>query len=128
MDKNLITKIIQFTTSNKVTILLLVVIFLIMKNTFTFDKISTDVKRYNEQIKKHQQSIDSLVNLNSELQERVMSLHTELELIDGSMKTVNGTINEIKVKSNEKIISVDSYSNDELAGYFQTRYDSMSTK
>jgi chromosome segregation ATPase len=95
---------------------------------FTFlnmRELKTDIESYNQKIDNLGKEIDSVQQLNKELDTRIQSLHTELELIDGDIDRVQSNITNIKNKTDEKVSRVDSLTISELQEFFTKRYDSI---
>ena len=109
----------------KIYILLAVVIGLMLFNLYTMTQVRTDIDSYNEKIDIIGKEIDSVQELNKELDERMSSLHTEIELIDGDITRVQNNITTIKENTDEKINSVDAFTFSELQKFFANRYDSI---
>lgn len=95
---------------------------------FTFlnmRELKTDIEGYNEKIDNLSKEIDSVQLLNKELDDRIASLHSELELIDSDIDKVQNNITTIRRNTNEKINRVDSLTISELQEFFTNRYDSI---
>lgn len=92
---------------------------------FTFlnmKELKTDIKGYNEKIDNLTKEIDSVQQLNKQLDDRIASLHSELELIDSDIDRVQNGITNIRKNTNEKVNNVDSFTFDELIKFFTDRY------
>lgn len=109
----------------KIYILLVIVIGLILFNLYTMTQVRTDIDSYNQKIDKIGKEIDSVQQLNKELDERILSLHSEIQLIDGDITKVQNNITTIKENTDEKINSVDAFTFSELQKFFSNRYDSI---
>lgn len=109
----------------KIYILLAVVIGLMLFNLYTMTQVRTDIDSYNEKIDIIGKEIDSVQELNKELDERISSLHTEIELIDGDITRVQNNITTIRKNTDDKINSVDAFTFSELQKFFANRYDSI---
>jgi len=92
---------------------------------FNVRGIKTDIDGFNEKIENIGKEIDSIQGLNKELDARIQSLHTELELIDGDIDRVQNNIYTIRRNTDEKANSVDNLTLSELQEFFTKRYDSI---
>jgi predicted nucleic acid-binding Zn-ribbon protein len=109
----------------KIYILLIIVAGLMVFNLYTMNQVKTDIDSYNEKIDIIGKEIDSVQELNKELDERISSLHTEIELIDGDITRVQNNITTIRKNTDDKINSVDAFTFSELQKFFANRYDSI---
>jgi septal ring factor EnvC (AmiA/AmiB activator) len=92
---------------------------------FTFlnmREMKTDIAGYNEKIDNLTKEIDSVQQLNQELDDRIASLHSELELIDSDIDRVQNGITNIRKNTDEKVNSVDMLTFNELVKFFTDRY------
>jgi len=92
---------------------------------FNVRGLKTDIEGFNEKIDSIGAEIDSIQGLNKELDARIQSLHTELELIDGDIDRVQNNIYTIRRNTDEKANSVDNLTLSELQEFFTKRYDSI---
>jgi len=98
---------------------------------FTFlniREVKTDIQGFNDRIDNIGAEIDSIQGLNKELDERIQSLHSELELIDTDIDRVQNNIYTIRRNTDEKKNSVDNLTLSELQEFFAKRYDSILTR
>lgn len=92
---------------------------------FTFlnmRELKTDIEAYNEKIDNLTQEIDSVQELNQQLDDRIASLHSELELIDSDIDRVQNGITNIRKDTDEKVSNVDILTFNELVKFFTDRY------
>lgn len=92
---------------------------------FTFlnmRELKTDIEGYNQKIDNLTQEIDSVQQLNKELDDRIASLHSELELIDSDIDRVQSGITNIRKDTDEKVSNVDVLTFNELVKFFTDRY------
>jgi len=92
---------------------------------FTFlnmREMKTDIEGYNQKIDNLTKEIDSVQQLNQELDDRIASLHSELELIDSDIDRVQNGITNIRKDTNEKVSNVDILTFNELVKFFTDRY------
>lgn len=109
----------------KIYILLIIVAGLMVFNLYTMNQVKTDIDSYNEKIDIIGKEIDSVQELNKELDDRISSLHSEIELIDGDISRVQNNITTIRKNTDDKINSVDAFTFSELQKFFANRYDSI---
>lgn len=92
---------------------------------FTFlnmRELKTDIEGYNQKIDNLTKEIDSVQQLNKELDDRIASLHSELELIDSDIDRVQSGITNIRKDTDEKVSNVDILTFNELVKFFTDRY------
>ena len=92
---------------------------------FTFlnmRELKTDIEGYNQKIDNLTKEIDSVQQLNQELDDRIASLHSELELIDSDIDRVQNGIINIRKNTDEKVNNVDILTFNELVKFFTDRY------
>lgn len=92
---------------------------------FTFlnmREMKTDIEAYNQKIDNLTKEIDSVQQLNKELDDRIASLHSELELIDSDIDRVQNGITNIRKDTDEKVNNVDILTFNELVKFFTDRY------
>ena len=92
---------------------------------FTFlnmRELKTDIEGYNQKIDNLTKEIDSVQQLNQELDDRIASLHSELELIDSDIDRVQNGITNIRKNTDEKVNNVDILTFNELVKFFTDRY------
>jgi peptidoglycan hydrolase CwlO-like protein len=108
------------------TNLLIIICMIFLAFTlFNVRGIKTDVDAFNEKIDNIGKEIDSIQELNTLLDDRIKSLHSELELIDGDIDRVQNNIYSIRRNTDEKTNSVDKLTISELQEFFTKRYDSI---
>jgi predicted nucleic acid-binding Zn-ribbon protein len=88
-------------------------------------QVKTDINSYNEKIDIIGKEIDSVQGLNKELDNKILSLHSEIKLIDGDITRVQNNITTIRENTDEKINSVDAFTFSELQKFFANRYESI---
>ena len=93
-------------SNNKQDILLVIVIVLAAWNIFTTNGIKTDVKSYKNKIESIQKEVDSVQVVN---------------------KKIDTKVTIVKNNTNEKVNTVDGFSNVELELFFTNRYNKNST-
>ena len=92
---------------------------------FNVRGLKTDIEGFNEKIENIGKEIDSIQTMNTELDEMISSLHSELELLDTVINKVQNNIYTIRRNTDEKTNSVDKLNISELQEFFTKRYDSI---
>ena len=113
-------------SSTRYTNMLIIICMTFLAFTlFNVRGLKTDIEGFNERIDNIGAEIDSIQGLNKELDERIQSLHSELELIDTDIDRVQNNIYTIRRNTDEKKNSVDNLTISELHEFFTKRYDSI---
>ena len=89
---------------------------------FGQEPIEVDVKGYETKISNLEKVVDSTYTLNSKLTARIKTMAINLEESNAKIKQLNGRIWTIKKQTDEKLISINTYSDDELISFFTERY------
>lgn len=89
---------------------------------FGQEPIKVDVKGYETKISNLEKVVDSTYTLNSKLTARIKTMAINLEESNAKIKQLNGRIWTIKKQTDEKLISINTYSDDELISFFTERY------
>ena len=105
-------------------IILVVLIVLVAYNLFTNNGIRTDVAMYNHKIDSIQKEIDSVQNVNKQLDGHISKVDDEINQVEGRVTTINKNINVIKNETHEKVNAVNDYTIHDLIKFFSDRYDS----
>jgi peptidoglycan hydrolase CwlO-like protein len=104
--------------------LLLVLICLLGYNIYSTKQLKTDIDMYNQKIDSIQHNIDSVVLVNKNLDIKIDSIYSEIGLLDTDIESVHTNIKNIKVKTNEKVNSVNQFNFSDLTKFFSDRYES----
>lgn len=104
--------------------LLLVLICLLGWSIYSTKQIKTDIEMYNKKIDSIQQNIDSVVLVNKSLDLKIDSIYSEIGYLDTDIANVHNNIQNIKVKTNEKVNSVNQFAYSDLVRFFSDRYES----
>ena len=80
------------------------------------------INDYNSKIKLLEQKVDSLHYVNDDLVFKIDTLNQQIAKLDIEIDKQDKKIVTLKYKVNEKVNSVDSFSNDELTRFFTERY------
>jgi peptidoglycan hydrolase CwlO-like protein len=92
---------------------------------FNVRGLKTDIEGFNDKIENIGKEIDSIQTMNTELDDMISSLHSELELLDTDINKVQNNIYTIRRNTDEKTNSVDKLNISELQEFFTKRYDSI---
>jgi len=99
---------------NKQNILLIIVVALLGYNIFTTNSIRTDVKGYERRIDSVQTKIDSAQVINKQIDVKIDSVKENVVAITKEIHHIDNTITIVKKQTDEKINTVDKFSNAEL--------------
>jgi len=112
--------------STRYTNMLIIICMIFLAYTlFNVRGLKTDIDGFNEKIENIGKEIDSIQTMNTELDEMISSLHSELELLDTDINKVQNNIYTIRRNTDEKTNSVDKLNISELQEFFTKRYDSI---
>ena len=78
-----------------------------------------------DEIKENRIKAFEILRENNLLDDRIKSLHSELELIDSDIDRVQNNIYTIRRNTDEQVNSVDAFNISELQEFFAKRYDSI---
>jgi septal ring factor EnvC (AmiA/AmiB activator) len=106
---------------------LVLVIVLIGYNIFTTNNIRTDVKGYEARIESVQTKIDSAQVINKQIDVKIDSVKENVISITKEIHHIDNTITIVKKQTDEKINTVDKFSNAELEFFFTNRYHQGNT-
>lgn len=112
---------------NKQNILLIIVVALLGYNIFTTNSIRTDVKGYERRIDSVQTKIDSAQVVNRQIDVKIDSVKENVVSITKEIHHIDNTITIVKKQTDEKINTVDKFSNAELEFFFTNRYNESNT-
>ena len=110
-------------SNNKQDILLVIVIVLAAWNIFTTNGIKTDVKSYKDKIESIQKEVDSAQVVNKKIDTKVNEVKETVTVITKEISHIDNNLTIVKNKTNEKVNTVDGFSNVELELFFTNRYD-----
>ena len=108
---------------NKQNLLLVLVIVLIGYNIFTTNSIRTDVEGYKAKIESIQTKVDSAQVVNKQIDTKIDSVKENVISITKEIHHIDNTITIVKKQTDEKINTVDKFSNAELEFFFTNRYN-----
>lgn len=108
---------------NKQNIVLYIVAGLLVYLIFTTNGIKTDIKGYKNQIELIQTKVDSAQTINKQIDTKVDSVKENVVSITKEIHHIDNTITIVKKQTDEKINTVDKFSNAELEFFFTNRYN-----
>ena len=103
-------------------VLLSVISILLIINLISVNTIKTDVKKYEDKIKSLQTNVDSISKINTEINNKIITLNGDISNITNKIEKVDKTINIIKRNTDEKIRNVDNFGVNDLELFFTNRY------
>ena len=112
---------------DKQNILLILVVVLIGYSIFNTNSIRTDVKGYKAEIELLQTKADSAKVVNQQIDTKIDSVKQNVVSITKEIHHIDNTITIIKKQTDEKINTVNKFSNAELEFFFTNRYNQGNT-
>lgn len=109
--------------SNDHNIVLYIVAALLVYLIFTTNGIKTDIKSYKQNIENIQTRVDSAKTVDQKLVYKIDSVKQKVVTINNDIHHIDKTITVVKQKTNEKINSINKFSNPELEYFFTNRYN-----
>ena len=110
---------------DKRVLLAIVLIELFIIISFLFVDTEVEVDAYQKQIEALDAKIDSLHQDNDQLQVRIDYMYEQAIGYEKTIKLLTDDLNNVRKSTNEKINSVNSFSNSELQSFFTDRYDTL---
>ena len=80
------------------------------------------VEDYNAKIEALEAKVDSLHTINDDLSIKIDTLNTQILSLDKEIVNQDNLINNLRIKTNEKVKAVDNFNDDELYQFFTERY------
>jgi len=108
---------------DKQNILLLIIVVLVGWTLLNTGRIKTDIDGYKDKIESIQTKVDSAKTINSNIDYKIDSVHQKVITINKEVHHIDRTITIVKQQTNEKINTVDKFSNPELEYFFSNRYN-----
>lgn len=112
-------------SNTKIYLVLVVILGFVGYNLLVMHDIKTDVAKFDNKIDSIQTTIDSISIANGQLDLKIETLHSEIKTIDGGINRVQNNISNIKIKTNEKINNVDTFTFNQLVSFFTDRYNDI---
>jgi len=110
------------------TLIIWIVAALMVYNIFINNKIKTDIRGYKDKINNIQNKIDSVSILNKQLDFKIGELHTQLDVIDVDILSVESNLAKIQREARKKDKIVSTFTANELQKFFIERYRDKVTK
>ena len=108
---------------DKQNVLLLIIVILAGWNILTTSRIKTDINGYKDKIESIQTKIDSAKTINTSIDTKIDSVREKVVTINNEVHHIDKTITVVKQKTNEKINTINKFSNPELEYFFTNRYN-----
>jgi hypothetical protein len=108
---------------NKHNIVIYIVAGLLVYLIFTTNGIKTDIKGYKDRIEAIQTKVDSAQTVNKQIDTKIDSVKQTVVAITKEIHHIDKTITIVKKQTDEKINTVDKFSNAELEFFFTNRYN-----
>ena len=108
---------------NKQNIVLYIVAALLVYLIFTTNGIKTDIKGYKDKIETIQIKVDSAQTVNKQIDTKIDSVKENVISITKEIHHIDNTVTIVKKQTDEKINTVDKFSNAELEFFFTNRYN-----
>ena len=108
---------------NKQNIVLYIVAALLVYLVFTTNGIKTDIKGYKDRIEVIQTKVDSAQVVNKQIDTKIDSVKENVISITKEIHHIDNTVTIVKKQTDEKINTVDKFSNAELEFFFTNRYN-----
>jgi len=110
------------------TFIIWIVAALMVYNIFINNKIKTDIRGYKDKITNIQDKIDSVNILNKQLDFKIGELHTQLDIIDIDILSVESNLAKIQREARKKDKEASSFTANELQKFFIERYRNKISK
>jgi peptidoglycan hydrolase CwlO-like protein len=107
----------------KQDLILLLIAVLCLYNVFYTSRIKTDINGYKDKIESIQTNIDSAKTINTEIGVKIDSVKERVITINNEVHHIDKTVTVVKQKTNEKINTINKFSNPELEYFFTNRYN-----
>ena len=100
----------------KILVLISIIIWFLFSNKKDY------VDDYNNKIKALEAKVDSLHSINNNLTYKIDTLNVQINSLDKEIVNQDNLINNLRIKTNEKVKAVDNFNDDELYQFFTERY------
>ena len=100
----------------KILVLICILVWLLYTDEESY------VEDYNAKIEALEAKVDSLHTINDDLSIKIDTLNTQILSLDKEIVNQDNLINNLRIKTNEKIKAVDNFNDDELYQFFTERY------
>ena len=108
---------------NIISIICILIIAILFYKLYTTSQNESYVEDYNNKIKVLESKVDSLHSVNIGLNCKIDTLNQQVNKLDLQIGLRNSRISNLKYRINEKVNTVDAFSNSELEKFFTDRYN-----
>jgi len=108
---------------NIISIICILIIAILFYKLYTTSQNESYVEDYNNKIKVLESKVDSLHSINIGLNCKIDTLNQQVNKLDLQIGLRNSRISNLKYRINEKVNTVDAFSNSELEKFFTDRYN-----
>ena len=108
---------------NIISIICILIIAILFYKLYTTSQNESYVEDYNNKIKVLESKVDSLHSVNIGLNCKIDTLNQQVNKLDLQIGLRNSRISNLKYRINEKVNTVDAFSNSELEKFFADRYN-----
>ena len=108
---------------NILSIICILIIAILFYKLYTTSQNESYVEDYNNKIKVLESKVDSLHSVNIGLNCKIDTLNQQVNKLDLQIGLRNSRISNLKYRINEKVNTVDAFSNSELEKFFTDRYN-----
>lgn len=108
---------------NILSIICILIIAILFYKLYTTSQNESYVEDYNNKIKVLESKVDSLHSVNIGLNCKIDTLNQQVNKLDLQIGLRNSRISNLKYRINEKVNTVDAFSNSELEKFFADRYN-----
>ena len=108
---------------NILSIICILIIAILFYKLYTTSQNESYVEDYNNKIKVLESKVDSLHSINIGLNCKIDTLNQQVNKLDLQIGLRNSRISNLKYRINEKVNTVDAFSNSELEKFFTDRYN-----
>ena len=108
---------------NVFSIICVLIIAILFYKLYTTSQNEGYLEDYNNKIKVLESKVDSLHSVNIGLNCKIDTLNQQVNKLDLQIGLRNSRISNLKYRINEKVNTVDAFSNSELEKFFSDRYN-----
>ena len=108
---------------NIISIICILIIAILFYKLYTTSQNESYLEDYNNKIKVLESKVDSLHSVNIGLNCKIDTLNQQVNKLDLQIGLRNSRISNLKYRINEKVNTVDAFSNSELEKFFTDRYN-----
>lgn len=112
----------EYLSKNTNTFLLLIIGGLLVFNILNTEGIKTDVKEYRHRIDSLQINIDSAMQVNKVIDNKIEKVDEKVINVTKEIHHIDKTIEVVKKNTDEKVNDADNFGVNELELFFSNRY------